>query len=158
VAPVINGYDNTGTNTTSSGYTPLLGILGQGYAGFLSKSDLQNLVNQYNSQFAGTLTPAGVAGVSANQRYPKITLPSDYQLGDIFSSQDLRVTKTFGLSGRSDLRLIAECFNIFNVSNLTNFNYNLVVPATFGKANQRVGQTFGSGGPRAFQIGARFSF
>jgi hypothetical protein len=45
-----------------------------------------------------------------------------------------------------------------NTSNLTNFNYNLVVPATFGKANQRVGQTFGSGGPRAFQLAARVSF
>jgi len=32
------------------------------------------------------------------------------------------------------------------------------VPSTFGKANQRVGQTFGSGGPRAFQLAARFSF
>ena len=54
--------------------------------------------------------------------------------------------------------MIGEVFNIFNVSNLTNFNYNLVVPATFGKANQRVGQTFGSGGPRAFQIAGAVQF
>jgi hypothetical protein len=33
-----------------------------------------------------------------------------------------------------------------------------VTPASFGKANQRVGQTFGSGGPRAFQLAARLSF
>ncbi|MGH9173571.1 MAG: hypothetical protein ACRD1H_04400, partial [Vicinamibacterales bacterium] len=92
------------------------------------------------------------------QRYPVITLPADYQLGDIFTSQDVRLTKSFNLSGGSDLRLIAEVFNVFNVSNLTNFNYNLVVPATFGKANQRVGQTFGTGGPRAFQLAARVSF
>ena len=71
---------------------------------------------------------------------------------------DLRLTKTFGLPSKTELRLIGEVFNMFNVSNVTNFNYNLVVPATFGKANQRVGQTFGSGGPRAFQIAARFSF
>ena len=57
-----------------------------------------------------------------------------------------------------DLRLNGDVFNVFNISNVTNFNYNLVVPATFGKPNQRVGQTFGSGGPRAFQIGARLSF
>jgi hypothetical protein len=158
VAPTINGYDNTGTNTTSGGYTPLLEILGKGYAGFLSKSELADLVKQYNTTYAGTLTPAGLAGVTANQRYPTITLPSDYQLGDIFSSQDLRLTKTFGLPSKTDLRLIGEVFNMFNVSNVTNFNYNLVVPATFGKANQRVGQTFGSGGPRAFQIAVRFSF
>ena len=159
VAPFIgNGVDNTGTNYSSTGYTPLLEILGQGYSGFLSHDDLQNLVNQYNAMYAGTLTPAGKAGINRNQTYPRITLPADYQLGDIFSSQDLRVTKTIALGPRTNLRLIGECFNIFNVSNLTNFNYNLVVPATFGKANQRVGQTFGSGGPRAFQIGARLSF
>ena len=66
--------------------------------------------------------------------------------------------KTIGLGDRTQLRLIGEAFNIFNVSNLTNYNFNLVVPSTFGKANQRVGQTFGSGGPRAFQLAARFSF
>ena len=158
VAPTINGFDNTGTNVSSSGYTPLLEVLGQGYSGYLSKSDLQDLVNQYNSTIAGTLTPAGRAGITAGQRYPTITLPSDYQLGDVFTSQDLRVMKTIGLGDRTQLRLIGEAFNIFNVSNLTNYNFNLVVPSTFGKANQRVGQTFGSGGPRAFQLAARVSF
>ena len=128
------------------------------YADFLSKSDLEDLVNGTTPRIAGTLTPAGRPVSRANQRYPVITLPSDYRLGDIFSSQDLRLTKSFGLPSQTDLRVIGEVFNIFNMSNLTNFNYNLVVPATFGKANQRVGQTFGSGGPRAFQIAARFSF
>jgi hypothetical protein len=158
VAPLINGFDNTGTNVSNTGFTPLLGILGKGYADFLSKSDLQSLVDQYNATYAGTLTPAGRAGVSANQRFPRITLPADYQLGDTFSSQDLRVVKTLRFADRTDVRLIAEVFNVLNISNLTNFNYNLVVPATFGKANQRVGQTFGTGGPRAFQVAARVSF
>jgi hypothetical protein len=158
IAPTINGFDNTGTNTTTGGYTPLLGILGQGYSGYLSQDDLQSLVNQYNSQFAGTLTPAGKAGISPNQKYPTITLPSSYQLGDSYSSQDIRVTKMIGLGRGVDLRLIGECFNVFNISNVTNFNYNLVNTGTFGKPNQRVGQTFGSGGPRAFQIAARVSF
>jgi carboxypeptidase family protein len=158
VAPTIGGYDNTGTNISGTAYTPLLSILGKGYADFLSKQELADLVAEYNTRFAGTLTPAGQAGVSPNQRYPAITLPSDYNLGDIFSSQDVRVTKTFGLPRNTDIRLIAEVFNLFNTSNLTNFNYNLVVPATFGKANQRVGQTFGTGGPRALQFAARVSF
>jgi hypothetical protein len=158
VAPVINGVDNSGTNTTSTGFTPLLSILGKGYSDFLSKSELQDLVTQYNASFAGTLTPAGKAGISVGQRYPTITLPADFQLGDIFSSQDVRVTKAFGLGNRVDLRIIGEVFNILNTSNLTNYNYNLVVPASFGKANQRVGQTFGSGGPRAFQLAVRVGF
>ncbi len=158
VAPTIGGFDNTGTNFSNTGFTPLLGILGKGYADFLSREELEALVDQYNSTYAGTLTPAGRAGVSANQRYPRITLPADFQLGDVFSSQDVRVMKAVRLADRSELRLIAEVFNVLNTSNLTNFNYNLVVPATFGKANQRVGQTFGSGGPRAFQLAARLSF
>ena len=66
--------------------------------------------------------------------------------------------KAINLSGRAELRLIGELFNILNTSNLTNFNYYLVVPSTFGRANQRVGQTFGSAGPRAFQVAARLSF
>jgi carboxypeptidase family protein len=158
VAPTIGGFDNTGTNYSSTGYTPLLEIMGKGYSGFLSKSELADLVNQYNAKYAGTLTPAGAAGVKPGERYPTITLPADYRLGDFFSSQDLRLTKSFGLPSKTELRVIGEVFNMFNVSNLTNFNYNLAVPATFGKANQRVGQTFGSGGPRAFQVAARFSF
>jgi Carboxypeptidase regulatory-like domain len=158
VAPTIGGVDNSGTNTSSTGFTPLLAILGKGYSDFLSKEDLEGLVKDYNSTIAGTLTPAGRAGISANQRYPTITLPSDYQLQDIFSSQDLRITKTFRLRDRTDIRIIGEVFNILNTSNLTNFNFNLVSPATFGKANQRVGQTFGTGGPRAFQVAARVGF
>jgi len=158
VAPTINGFDNSGTNTTSTGYTPLLGILGKGFADYLSKSDLERLVGEYNSTYAGTLTPAGRAGINVGQRFPTITLPADYELGDIFSSQDVRLMKTITLSGRTELRLIGEVFNVLNTSNLTNFNFNLAVPSTFGKANQRVGQTFGSGGPRAFQLAARVSF
>jgi hypothetical protein len=159
VAPTINGFDNNGTNTTSGAYTPLLAVTSGGYSGFLSKDDLQSLVNQYNSNVAGTLTPEGKAGIAPNQKYPTITLPTDYMLNDTFSSQDLRVVKSFHFGSRStELRLIGEVFNLFNVSNLTNFNFNLASPATFGKANQRVGQTFGTGGPRAAQVAVRLGF
>jgi hypothetical protein len=158
VAPTINGLNNAGTDVSSGGYTPLLALLGKGYSDFLSKSDLQELVSQYNSTIAGTLTPAGQAGVIPNQKYPTITLPAHYQLGDLFSSQDLRVQKAIKLHERLELRLIGEVFNIFNVSNVSNFNFNLVTPEIFGLPNQRVGQTFGSGGPRAFQFAARLQF
>jgi hypothetical protein len=43
-------------------------------------------------------------------------------------------------------------------SDLSPFNFSLTSPASFGRANQRVGQTFGSGGPRAGQIALRVSF
>lgn len=153
VAPTIGGFDNTGTNSPSplEVYTPLLTLLGHEYSGFLSNGDLKKLVGQYNTTIAGTKTPGGTT-------YPAITLPANYQLGDVFSSQDLRVQKTITLRERLQLRLIGEVFNVFNVSNVTNFSFNLVTPSTFGLPNQRVGQTFGSGGPRAFQIAARMSF
>jgi hypothetical protein len=48
-------------------------------------------------------------------------------------------------------------FNIFNISNLTGFNFN-VNSGTFGIPTQRAGQVFGSAGPRAVQIGGRISF
>jgi hypothetical protein len=158
VAPTIAGVDNTGTNNPTGATTPLLTLLGQGYADFLSDDELASLVDEYNATIAGTLTPAGAAGVVPNQRYPTVRLPESYDLGDPFTSQDIRVTKTFRLGDRTDLRLIGEVFNVFNVSNLTNYNYNLSVPGTFGRANQRVGQTFGSGGPRAGQFAVRVSF
>jgi hypothetical protein len=156
VVPVVSGFDPTGTHANSGGnYTPLPGF---GFSGFLSKHELQGLISRYNATLAGQLTPAGQAGLLAGQRYPTVTLPANYQLGDVFSSQDVRVTKTFKIYEQVSLRLIGEVFNVFNVSNLTNFSYNLVTPATFGQANQRVGQTFGSGGPRAFQVAARLNF
>jgi hypothetical protein len=159
IAPVINGVSNSGTDVSSGGYTPLLGILGKGYAGFIGKKELASLVSEYNTKFAGTPTPAGAAGVVPNQRYPVIQLPADdYALSDVFSSQDVRVSKAIRFSDSTQLQLIAEVFNVFNVSNVTNFNYNLVGPSTFGRPNQRVGQTFGSGGPRALQIAARLTF
>ncbi len=159
IAPLINGYSNTGSDITSGGFTSLLNVLGQGYSGYLSKGDLEDLVQEYNTRIAGTLTPAGAAGRATGgaARYPVIALPTDYPLSDNFSSQDVRVSKAIRF-GETQLQLMAEVFNIFNVSNVTNFNYNLAVPASFGKPNQRVGQTFGSGGPRALQLAARFTF
>src|SRR5262249_43760577 len=160
VAPTIDGVNNAGTDFTSSGYTPLLALLGKGYSGFISNGDLRNLVSQYNSTIAGTLTPAGKSAIPfvAGQKYPTIKLPADFNLGNIYNSQDLRVTKTFSFRERYKLRLIGEAFNIFNTSNVSNFNFNLRTPSVFGQPNQRVGQTFGSGGPRAFQIAARVMF
>ena len=57
-------------------------------------------------------------------------------------------------------------FNVFNIANLSGYSFNLdsAVPAgrpqtySFGQPTQRITQVFGSGGPRALQLGARFSF
>jgi hypothetical protein len=49
-------------------------------------------------------------------------------------------------------------FNAFNYANLGGYSYDLTNPASFGVPTSRAGQVFGSGGPRAFQIGARLEF
>lgn len=103
------------------------------------KSDLQNLVSKYNSTY--------------NQ---KVTLPSHYQFGDPFFTTDFRLSKYFRFKERYSLQLGAEMFNAFNIANLQGYSY--ILGPTFGQANSRVVQTFGSGGPRAMQVLGRFSF
>ena len=80
------------------------------------------------------------------------------EFGDSFSSQDVRVTKTFAFNGTMKLAVFVEVFNVFNVANLGGYSYNLSNTATFGQPTNRASQVFGSGGPRAFQIGGRFTF
>ena len=53
------------------GYTPLLGILGKGYSDFLSKSELEDSREADTTRrIAGTLTPAGKAGVTREPAIP----------------------------------------------------------------------------------------
>jgi hypothetical protein len=47
---------------------------------------------------------------------------------------------------------------LFNIANLSGYSGNLRETALFGQPTERVDQVFGSGGPRAFQLGARFEF
>ncbi len=95
---------------------------------------------------------------SRGQTIPKLSLPATYSFGDNFSSQDIRVTKTFLIRERYKLNIFAEGFNIFNIANLGGISSSLNNPASFGIPTSRAGQVFGSGGPRAFQLGGRFSF
>ena len=117
----------------------------------LGKSDLARLVEEFNRNLAGTRTPRG-------QLIPRITLPSAYELGDCRLSQDLRISRRFRFQERYELKLLGEVFNLFNVANLSGFSGNLRETAALGQATSRVQQVFGSGGPRAFQLAARFSF
>ena len=48
-------------------------------------------------------------------------------------------------------------FNAFNIANLTGYSFQLN-SSGFGLPTARAVQTFGSGGPRAEQIGARVQF
>ena len=62
---------------------------------------------------------------------------------------------------RYRFNIFGEVFNAFNIANLTGYGFNLDTAGatpTFGQPTGRVGQILGSGGPRAFQVGARFQF
>ncbi|HYL99640.1 MAG TPA: hypothetical protein VEZ90_11855, partial [Blastocatellia bacterium] len=86
-------------------------------------------------------------------------LPEQFSFGDNFQSEDIRLTKTFTFRKESlRLQFFAECFNIFNIANLTFDTSSEIVGPNFGQPTGRAGQAFGTGGPRAFQFGARFSF
>lgn len=139
---------------------PLPGVGPNGLNRGVSRSDLANLITQFNSQFAGKPDAHGAT-------IPALGLPSNLEFGDNFQSEDIRVTKTFTFKERFRVQLFAECFNLFNIANLTfdTSSQTLDTVSTggrlngnFGQATGRAGQAFGTGGPRAFQFGGRFSF
>ncbi len=70
----------------------------------------------------------------------------------------MRLSKIFKYRERYKLAVFAEVFNLFNIANLQGYDFNLANPAGFGQPQSRIGQVFGSGGPRAFQLGARVNF
>jgi hypothetical protein len=102
----------------------------------------------------------------------------DVRFSDRFSSVDLRLSRSFGLGGRRSLEAIVEVFNLFNVTNVLGVstrNYSgysnvlardsqdpaspgYLTSSTFGQAVTTAGGVFGSGGPRAFQLGLRLRY
>ena len=76
------------------------------------------------------------------------------------------MTKAFTYKERYQLKIFGEFFNAFNIANLTGYSLALDRAAanptaqtySFGQPTQRAAQSFLSGGPRAIQVGVRFSF
>jgi hypothetical protein len=154
VQPFIGGgIDLYGDGSgADQGGVPLPGV---GYNEFnitKSTSDLTKAVNAFNQQYGGKTTPLG-------QPIPVLTVPSNFSWGRNGTSEDFRVTKKFKLhSERFTAKVFGEVFNAFNYANLGGYSYDLTNPASFGQPTSRAGQVFGSGGPRAFQVGARLEF
>jgi len=145
--PNLAGVDLNGNGSVEVLGMNVLGgspLPGGGYNQFgvnKGKGDLTQLVNQFNQTYGGA-----------------IVLPAGFSFPRSFNSQDLRVTKIFRLHGeRWKLSILGECFNIFNIANLTDYNSALNAP-NFGEATQRESNIFGTGGPRAFQLGSRLAF
>jgi len=85
--------------------------------------------------------------------------------GNWFDSWDMRVSRTFTYAERYHLDLIGEVFNLFNITNIRGFTAsdyfgyaNDISAPNFNQPLKTAGGFFGSGGPRAFQFAARFSF
>lgn len=148
VMAFVSGVDLTGSGVST---TPIPGIPFNSFNRGSSKADLAKAVANWNSRYAGKKDARG-------QTIPTLTLPANYDFGRVFNSQDVRVTKKFTYRERYTLSLFGEAFNIFNYANYSSYNFNLNDPTSFGQPTQRVGQVFGSGGPRAFQLGGRFQF
>ena len=155
IEPFISGVDLTGSGTVAAGETGGTPLPGIGYNEFgisAGKAEMAQLVNQFNQNYAGKTTTTGTI--------PTIVLPSTWGFPRSFNSQDLRVTKVFNLgTERAKLSILGECFNIFNIANLGGYSYNLTSSGGgFGVPTSRDSNIFGSGGPRAFQLAARFTF
>jgi hypothetical protein len=116
----------------------------------MGRADLERLVAQFNQTYAGTKDSHG-------NFIPFLTLPPRYSFGHNFQSLDLRLSRSFVFQERWRLSLIGEVFNLYNAANLSGYSGDLT-SSGFGQPTSRSTQVFGSGGPRAFQLGARVSF
>lgn len=140
--------------------------------------DLNALITAYNASIptlgvdCGADSPTGRCDSTHPSYFDPITrlalLPTDTQLGgDSIISQDVRLTKTFRFGERTRLDVIGEVFNLFNVANLTypaaivlsdeGETPEFIRNVTHGPS-ARTTSVFGTGGPRAFQFAAKFSF
>jgi len=127
---------------------------------------------ELNAYITSLNASGGINGV------PLPLVGSDARFNDGFDSVDLRLSRRFALSRSFSLEGIVECFNVFNVTNIlgvskTNYSgfSNVLVrdssdptdpgflrSSSFGHALTTAGGVFGSGGPRAFQLGVRAQF
>jgi hypothetical protein len=120
----------------------------------LDKDDLARLVEAYNRDFANRVFSVGGTPVTALP----VVLPPSYDFNDNFLTADVRIGRSFNLGSAARLFLFVEVFNLFNTRNLVDYGSDISNPATFGQPGAGSSQVFGSGGPRAAQVGARVRF
>ena len=143
----VGGIDFNGDGTTND---LLPGTTVNAFNRSLRRADLERLVAGFNQTHAGRTDAKGAA-------IRPLPLPGRYWFGDNFQSLDLRLGREFVFEERWRLSLIGEVFNLYNVANLSGYGGDLT-SAAFGQPTARSTQVFGSGGPRVFQFGARFTF
>ena len=152
--PVVAGVDLNGSGNTTFPITEADPNL-KGYNCFnygCSKADLIAAVNYWNTNIAvnGAVDARGV-------KIPQLPVPTHFQFNDPLISQDMRLTKAFTYKERYKLAIFGEAFNVLNIANLAGYS-TVLNTAAFGQPTARFAQIFGSGGPRALQVGTRISF
>jgi hypothetical protein len=147
--PVISGIDLTGSG---AGSTPLPGLSYNCLNISCGMGALTAAIASWNSTYAGKEDGTG------QHKMPTLTLPANFSLGRPFNSQDMRLTKSFTYREHYKLNIFGEMFNIFNYSNYGGYSWDPSNSTGFGIPTQRQTQVFGSGGPRAIQVGGRISF
>ncbi len=147
IMPVIGGYD---LNGNGSGSTPLPGLSYNCLNISCGPAQLAGAVASWNATYAGKQDATG-------KKLPTLALPANYSLGRPGDSQDMRLTKIFTYRERYRLNVFAEMFNVLNYANVGGASYD-PSNANFGIMTARAGQVFGSGGPRAVQVGGRVTF
>jgi hypothetical protein len=153
VTPIVSGYDLNGAGNTSFPITEADPNLKGNYNCFnysCGNGTVLAAINYWNTNLAGTKDARGTT-------LPTLPVPTNFQLGAPLISQDVRLTKTFTYRERLKISIFGELFNALNVANLTTYS-NVLNSASFGQPAARFAQIFGSGGPRAGQVGARVSF
>jgi len=143
----VGGRDFNGDGTTND---LLPGTTVNAFNRSMGPRDLERLVAQFNETYAGSVVGSGPP-------IKKLSLPRQYSLGDNFHALDLRLSREFVHQEQWRWILIGEVFNLCNAANLSGYSGNLAA-AGFGQPVSRATQVFGSGGPRAFQLGVRVSF
>ncbi len=160
VTPTVAGVDLNGSGNTNFPITEAVpGLNYNCFAAGCGKAQLTQAINYWNANIAGGKDARG-------QAIPKLFQPTSYQFGDPIYDTDFRLTKHFVYKEHYTLSVFGEMFNAFNIANLSGYSFVLNTlsanPATqaqsFGRPTNRILQTFGSGGPRAIQVGARFTF
>jgi hypothetical protein len=148
--PLVIGPDLFGSGTTLPISLAVPGIPYNCFGLSCSTSQLNTAIATYNTSVAGTKDLRGNVIKAIGP------LPAGFQFGAPKYNTDVRLTKQFTYKERYKLEVFGEVFNVFNIANLT--GYSNVLGGSFGVPTARVGQVFGSGGPRAEQVGARVSF
>jgi hypothetical protein len=139
---------------------------------------LTKLINNFNANVAGTLTPAGQALVDAGLFTPAqlsalgavvqtVPVPvAGQKENPLFYTTDVRLSWNWKFKERLSIAPSVDCFNLFNKTNTQGPLSGLLsggpgtitnTPSYFTRVGAGSG-SFSSGQPRAFQFGIRVTF